>query len=63
MSFPVTKADARTDDNFRHPEKGVKLEEEHIKENSILKELKIDMILDFPTSDPLHLLELGIMKR
>lgn len=28
----------------------------------MLEELNIDMIMDVPTSDPLHLLELGIMK-
>lgn len=55
----------RTDDHFRN-----RLQPIHHKEKSILEDLKntdgsplIDMIKQFPISDPLHLLEQGVMKR
>lgn len=61
MSFPRVDQ-LRTDHNFRFPQRGNDAETNHHKEYSILQELPIDMISSFPTSDPLHLLELGIMK-
>lgn len=61
MSFPRIDADPRTNDNFRHPENASQMK--HHKEYSIFQELPINMISDFPTSDPLHLLELGVMKK
>lgn len=62
MSFPRV-GERRTDNNFRFPQKDVDSEEKHHKEYSILQELPIDMVTSFSTSDPLHLLELGIMKK
>lgn len=63
MSFPRTEAELRTDYNFRNPERGNAAQENHHKEYSIFQELPVDMVLDFVTSDPLHLLELGLMKK
>lgn len=55
----------RTDEEFRNRRQPI-----HHKEYSILEELNnadgtplLDMIKQFPTSDPLHLLEQGVMKR
>lgn len=53
----------RTDISFRNPKEENKVEVEHHKEYTPLQELPIDMIKSFPVSDPLHLLELGIMKK
>lgn len=58
MSFPDISCPRRTDDTFRS-----RADELHHKARSVIEELNIDMIMDFPTSDPLHLLELGIMKK
>lgn len=59
MSFPQTDAQKRTNDSFRK-----RLQKEHHQEfRSVIEALDIDMVNDFPTSDPLHLLELGMMKR
>lgn len=59
MSYPQINCAKRTDESFRK-----RLQPEHHKIQSIIEELKeIDMVADFPTSDPLHLLELGLMKR
>lgn len=63
MSFPRLDSNPRTNYNFRNPEAENEAEVKHHKEYSILQELPIDMILDFPTSDPLHLLELGIINK
>lgn len=63
MSFPRVGEQLRTDQNFRFPEEDNEAEARHHKEYSILQELPIDMITSFSTSDPLHLLELGIMKK
>lgn len=63
MSFPRTDAGPRTDDNFRNPNEKEKAEILHIKEYSILQELPIDMVKSFVVADPLHLLELGNMKK
>lgn len=59
MAFP-TKCENKTNDSFR-----ARAQREHHKEDrSILEDLlSLDMIKDFPTSDSLHLLELGVMKR
>lgn len=48
----------RTDANFRD-----RIQPEHHHMKSILEDLPIDMIKSFPTSDPLHLFDLGIIKR
>lgn len=56
--FPDSKAVLRTDADFRG-----RVHIEHHKEFSLLENLDIDMIFNFPSSDPLHLLDLGIMKR
>lgn len=59
MSFPRTACIKRTNQSFRQRNQP----EHHREYRSILEELDIDMVADFPTSDPLHLIELGIMKR
>lgn len=56
--FPDSNAVSRTDAEFRARKYG-----EHHKERSLLENLDIDMIFSFPSSDPLHLLDLGVMKR
>lgn len=59
MSFPKIDFPRRTDENFR-----LKAQKEHHVITSIIEEIpEIDMISDFPTSDSLHLLDLGITKR
>lgn len=58
VSYPRTDVPLRTDNNFR-----TRAQPDHHKENSILEELPIDMVKSFPTSDPLHLLDLGVMKK
>lgn len=59
MSFPKIDCIKRTDQSFRNRE-----QEEHHKQRSIIEDINgVDMIADFPTSDPLHLLHLGLMKR
>lgn len=59
MSFPNLDAIRRSDESFRE-----RSQPEHHKENSVIEHLNgINMIQDFPTSDPLHLLELGVMRR
>lgn len=58
MCFTKLDAPRRTNETFRnrdHPE--------HHKEKSPFEVLFIDMIASFPTSDPLHLLELGVMRK
>lgn len=59
MSFPDLDAERRTDESFRER----KQKEHHKERPSPLEKLKIDMIFAFPTSDSLHLLDLGVMKR
>lgn len=51
-------AELRTDARFRN-----RFQPEHHSEYSALEKLPIDMIRSFPTSDSLHLLDLGLMKR
>lgn len=65
MSFPriaVTngerQAEFRTNESFRS-----RLEPQHHHMRSILEDLPIDMVSAFPTSDALHLFDLGIAKR
>lgn len=63
MSFPSVENYLRTDHNFRNPNEDNDAEVNHHKQYSILEELPIDMITSFVTSDPLHLFEIGIMKK
>lgn len=58
MSFSNLHNENRSDDSFRR-----KIHSAHHKERSILEDLPINMIKDFATSDPLHLLEHGLMKK
>lgn len=58
MSFPNLNAERRNNDSFRQ-----RKHSEHHKEKSPFENLKIDMVSAFSTSDSLHLLDLGIMKR
>lgn len=52
------EAELRNDERFRN-----RYQPEHHNANSDLEKLPIDMIRAFPTSDSLHLSDLGIMKR
>lgn len=58
MYYDGTNFELRTDTDFRARKQPM-----HHKERSILEELSIDMVKAFVTSDPLHLFELGILKR
>lgn len=65
ISFAQFNATSRTDESFRKRTQAI-----HHRETSSLEYLRktdgtplLDMIKDFPTSDPLHLLEEGVMKR
>lgn len=58
ISFPNLDAKRRSNESFRARE-----DRDHHKEDSLLEKLPIDMISAFPSSDSLHLLDLGIMKR
>lgn len=57
MSFPRLNSMPRTDHIFRN-----RLQPEHHKQYSLLESLDINMVEQFPTSDPFHLLDLGVMK-
>lgn len=60
MSFPHINCDRRTDQSFRNREQTI----HHNGPKSMLEKVHdCDMVADFVTSDPLHLLELGLMKR
>lgn len=48
----------RTDKSFRE-----RYDRDHHKVDSVIERLPVDMIRDFPTCDPLHLLHLGVMKK
>lgn len=48
----------RTDENFRQ-----RYQPEHHHVRSVLEDLPIDMVKNFPISDSLHLIDLGLMKR
>lgn len=56
--FTDVNAKARTDMSFR-----TKADPEHHKGETPLTDLPIDMVLDFPIGDELHLLHLGLMRR
>lgn len=58
MSYPRINCEKRTDETFRN-----RSSKQHHREYSIIEELPIDMIDAFVTSDSLHLLHLGIMKK
>lgn len=58
MSFANIFAERRTDESFRN-----RSDKDHHKETSPFERLEIDMIYAFTSSDTLHLLDLGIMKR
>lgn len=58
MSFPNICAERRTNESFRN-----RSDKDHHKETSPFERLRIDMVYAFPSSDTLHLLDLGIMKR
>lgn len=65
MCFPKFDEPLRTDKEFREKSQSI-----HHKETSILESLEmpdgsplLNMISQFPTSDPLHLLEEGVMKK
>lgn len=57
MSEIELQQELRTDELFRS-----RFQPGHHKGDSILERLPIDMIKAFPTSDSLHLLDLGVMK-
>lgn len=59
MCFPNICAQRRTDESFRQRQQP----KHHKAERSLIEELPINMITAFPTSDPLHLLELGVMRK
>lgn len=56
--FPNSRSPKRTDEGFRMKSYG-----NHHKTDTPLLKLPIDMIEDFPVSDSLHLVDLGLMKR
>lgn len=58
MVFSSKVSSPRTDEDFRGLKYGV-----HHKIDSPLLKLPIDMVEQFPVSDSLHLIHLGIMKR
>lgn len=58
MIFPDSRCPQRTDNEFRQRNYG-----QHHKTDTPLLGLPIDMIEDFPISDSLHLIDLGVMKR
>lgn len=58
MSFSQIESELRTDFSFRN-----RLQPEHHHTSSLLEELPMDLIKDFVKADPLHLFELGIMKK
>lgn len=58
MSFPRVNAPKRTDYSFRN-----RLDPDHHKTDSILEQLPVNLIEDFPIADSLHLFDIGIMKK
>lgn len=58
MSYPNINCTRRTDYSFRN-----KIDEDHHKEDTPLIKLPIDLVKDIPVSDPLHLFDLGIMRK
>lgn len=58
MRYLHTDCERRTNESFRQ-----RIHPNHHKEYSILENLPIDIVLDFTTSDPVHLFELGVFKK
>lgn len=58
MIFPHLDCPLRTDNGFR-----LRIDAAHHKCTSPIEELPIDMIVQIPVADSLHLIDLGIMKR
>lgn len=58
MTFPRFDCPRRTNTSFRNRHDPI-----HHKEYSPIEELPMDLVRDFPVSDSLHLLHLGIMKK
>lgn len=58
MTFPQWDLPPRTDQSFRS-----KIDEKHHKRTTPFECVPIDLVLDFPVGDALHLLHLGLMKR
>ncbi|RVE41953.1 hypothetical protein evm_013393 [Chilo suppressalis] len=56
--FPNSRCPKRTNEEFRNNKY-----RDHLKSDTPLLKLPIDMIEDFPISDSLHLIDLGVMKR
>lgn len=56
--FTDMNADARTNEKFR-----AKTDPQHHKGETPLTELPIDMVLQFPVGDELHLLHLGLTRK
>lgn len=56
--FTKLNAKARTNESFRSKE-----DPQHHKGETPLSDLPIDMVLDFPVGDELHLLHLGLMRK
>lgn len=57
MSFIHSNCALRNDQSFRQ-----RIHPNHHKTFSIIEKLPIDMVRDFVVADPLHLLELGVLK-
>ncbi len=57
MVFLECNSQLRSDDSFRRRQ-----HEEHHNGDSILEELDIDKVLDFPI-DPMHLVDLGVTRK
>ncbi|XP_031639559.1 uncharacterized protein LOC116351578, partial [Contarinia nasturtii] len=58
MSFPILNSPLRTDADFRSRSDPA----HHLKYSVIEEILNFDLIFDMPLSDPLHLLDIGVMK-
>ncbi|XP_035792098.1 uncharacterized protein LOC118466621 [Anopheles albimanus] len=61
VSYPLEKADDRTDEEFRSLSSGMHPLEQTVDKNPLHK-LDLDLVEDFIVGDSLHLLHLGIMK-
>lgn len=58
MSFPDIDNELRTDLSFRNRDQPA-----HHRGRSLLEDLPVDMVNDFIIADPLHLLDLGVMRK
>lgn len=58
MCYPTVAGDRRTDQSFR-----ARSQPSHHKEDSPPEDLDIDMIWSVSSSDPLHCVDLGVMKK